>query len=318
MTTAIDPARRAAEGGNLRREELLQPALVTWWLEWDHHESDLNLEDLVAALQLWQPVIGRRRSANRGRAHVEAVHHRTVDLATAQGLTWWLGERLTLQWDSPASLGVGWRAARGTTRDEGREVLRQTFRVTDALHTGGEFAGAGVKDNRNRTRRMLPSASWRGVFRHRVGHIVRVTTGGSEAEAEERVAQVTARLFGTGREKGASDEAGYRGQLRFGDSEVHGALACRPHVAIDRVTGGAAKGTAEDPKDDSGLLFDVEYFGPGATLDLVIFNDSDTEVSKEDRALLNAVIRDIDTGVIGVGAMTSRGYGTLQIMGGGQ
>lgn len=311
-STAIEPKRRAAQGGYLRAEEVLKPALVTWWVEWDHHNPDLNLDELVRQLRQWRPVIGRRRSANRGRAHVDAVHHRTIDLATEEGLSWWLAERTVLCWTSLA-LGQGWITESGTTADEGRVLLRQTFRVVDALHIGGLPLSSedGVK-NLNRTRDVLPSTSWRGVFRHRVEHIVRVSTSGSQKEVDKRVAAVSARLFGSGREPGASEEAGHRGQLRFGDSTVQGARARRTHVAIDRVSGGAARATAEDPKDDSGLLFEVEYFKPGSALDLVILNDSFDPVSQADRGLLDAVIKDLDDGLIGVGGMTTRGYGTLQ------
>ena len=65
----------------LFRSEVLNPCLVTWWLEWDHHDAGLRFDDLMTRLKLWRPIIGRHRSADRGRAHVK---HKTE---TAPNLT---------------------------------------------------------------------------------------------------------------------------------------------------------------------------------------------------------------------------------------
>lgn len=313
VTTAIDAERRAASAGTLRREEVLPPALVTWWLEWDHNDGSLSLDDLVRQLREWRPVVGRRRSADRGRAHVAAVYHRTVDLGTDEGLTWWLGVRPSMRWSSRGALpSPEWRRVAGAQADLGTQLLTRRFMVTDALHLGGK----GVIDNEILTGDTVTSTSWRGIFRHRVAHIIRVSTVGPSEEAEQKVTQTVARLFGSGRGKAGSPDSGHRGQLRFGDSVVQGQRQRRTHVAIDRVSGGAAGGYAVDPKDDAGMLFTVYHFGEGATVDLTIYNDSDRDVSVTDRALLEAVIRDIGDGIIGVGGMTSRGYGTLRQEGG--
>ena len=88
----------------------------------------------------------------------------------------------------------------------------------------------------------------------------------------------------------------------------------RTHVAIDRISGGAAELRAEDPLDDVGLLFSIDHFGPGASVELVVYNDSRQPVSPEDRELLEAVIRDLNEGIIGIGGLTSRGYGTLSLL----
>ncbi len=308
-TTAIDPVRRAAKAHTLRSEEVLEPGVVIWWLEWDHHDRSLILDELIAELSKWRPVVGRRRSANRGRGHVTAVHYRTFDLTDETDLTWWLAERPAFEWRAETRLNAPeWKTRNGSdAATAGELLLKCPFRVEDALHIGG----AGVRfDNDHReircTAGALAGTSWRGVFRHRVEHIVRVTDGDQSA---------VGRLFGTGRAAGASENAGQRGQLRFGDSVVNGATRTRTHVAIDRISGGAAQLSGEDPLDDKGLLFTLDYFGAGATLDLIIYNDSDDAVSEEDRRLLTQVLRDIDEGVIGVGGMTSRGYGTLKCCG---
>lgn len=307
-STQIDPARRAAKEHTLRTQELLPPALVTWWLEWDHHDVGQRLDDLLKLLKAWLPVIGGRRSANRGRGVVQAVQHRTLDLTKPDDLTWWLGERPAYDWHSKAMLSDPWKCwQNNAATNEGQRLLSCSFRVVDSLHLGGE--GRRTDENSReitRTKDTLPSTSWRGVFRHRVAHILRVSG------REDEIVDTQARLFGSGRERGASADAGTRGQLRFGDSPVTATRHTRTHVAIDRISGGAAQVHADDPLEDAGLLFTVDYFGHGATLDLVIYNDSEQEVIEPDRALLAAVIQDLDDGIIGVGGMTSRGYGTLE------
>lgn len=315
-TTAIDPSRRAAKEHALRTEEMVDPGKVIWWLEWDHENGQLNLGDLIDKLAAWQPVVGRRRSANRGRAHVTDVYHRTFDLTDDDDLTWWLAERPTFDWEADSDLRkTSWTWRRGlSAADDGELLLSCQFVVQDALHIGGAGIRVDGDDREIRcTRDVLPGSSWRGVFRHRVAHIVRVTTG-DEGQAEQTVT----RLFGCGRAKGASQDAGQRGQLRFADSPVQGGTRTRTHVAIDRISGGAAQLSGEDPIDDKGLLFTLDHYGPGARLALRVFNDSGDAVSEVDRSLLEHVLNDIQEGVIGVGGMTSRGYGTLSLEGAAQ
>lgn len=313
-TTAIDEARRAAEQHALRTEELLEPAEVTWWLEWDHHDEGLVLVDLIEKLADWRPIVGRHRSANRGRAFVQDVHHRTLDLDNDADLTWWLAERPLFDWGKKKIdlKELGWTTTKGAHGDnEGARLLSCRFTVQDALHIGGLGQRVDENDRKiTRTKETLPGTSWRGVFRHRMRHIVRVTS-----QENHDVEATTARLFGSPRASGASKGFGHRGQLRFGDSVVNGTVRTRTHVAIDRITGGAAELHAADPLDDVGLLFTLDHYGPGATLELVIYNDSAQPVSPGDKRLLEAVIRDIDEAIIGVGGMTSRGYGTLKMDG---
>lgn len=313
-TTAIDPERRAAAANSLRTEEIVDPATVSWWIEWDHKNPDVELRDLLDHLKTWHPVVGRRRSANRGRAHVAKVFHRTVDLSEENGLTWWLAERPRIEWASQSPLpSSDWESEKGGSADEGEPVLSVELEVADGLHIGGK----PPVDNLLPTRSTIPSTSWRGIFRHRVEHIVRVSTEDTEsAKAKVKVAEVAARLFGSGRGRGASADSGHRGQLRFGSSKIEGSRLKRIHVAIDRVSGGAAQFSSLESDKSAGALFEVEYFGPGSSLELKIYNDSPDPVGADDLALLKAVIRDIDEGVIGVGGMTSRGYGTLCRKGG--
>lgn len=311
-TTAIDEDRRAAKKHALRTEELLEPSKVTWWMEWDHHDMGLNLEGLIEKLADWRPIVGRRRSANRGRAFVQAVHHRTLDLGKDADLTWWLAERPRFDWCKQINLQeFGWLRKDGVHQvHEGSRLLSCRFKVEDALHLGGQGKRKDENDREiAQTKHILPSTTWRGIFRSRVRHIIRISESGGDVEL------TTARLFGSPRAPGPSDGGGLRGQLRFGDAPITGSVRTRTHVAIDRITGGAAQLNADDPLDDAGLLFTLDYYGPGASLDLVIYNDSAQPVSMSDRNLLQAVIQDIDESIVGVGGMTSRGYGSLTLDG---
>lgn len=305
-TTAIDPRRRAAAPNMLRREEVVEPASVTWWLEWDHGQPHLLLDDLLTGLATWRPIIGRRRTADRGRAHVTRVFHKTVDLSSPEGLTWWLADRHDLDVGSSDPLPpAAWTHTPGTSASTGRVIKTVPFTVADALFVGG---GTIVMDEGGHqvqvSRDVVPSTSWRGIFRHRVAHILRVTTEGSAADVEKLILETQDRLFGTARSKGPSDTGGHRGRLRFATSRLSKELEERKHVAIDRITGGA---------QDS-LLYTYRYYPAGTSVLLTIYDDGPTDkpLNDQDMWLLEQVIRDLADGIIGIGGLTSRGYGTLQ------
>ncbi|WP_228454831.1 RAMP superfamily CRISPR-associated protein, partial [Streptomyces alkaliphilus] len=93
---------------------------------------------------------------------------------------------------------------------------------------------------------------------------------------------------------------GARARLRFTDSPVTGAdIRIRNHVALDRVFGGAT----------DGLLFSQEVAESGA-LTLEIHHDG--EVPESVTHALHLALYDLHTGELGIGAGTTRGYGTLR------
>lgn len=313
-TTAIDPGRRAAHQRTLRVEELVPateatPTIVHWFLQLDEARDDLG--SLLDQLCRWTPVVGRRRSSGQGDAFVRSVHHAELDLDNPAHLEWWLGARHI--WDGVSSTDEppGWKrrdepshgvGARGLQR-----VLEIDFTVEEPLHLGYEKpVKKPGQETVHLTGRRVPGSSWKGLFRHRVEHILRIC-GYGECECKS----IVGNLFGTGRASAASRTEGERGILRFRDSDLTGARTVkRTHVAIDRVTGGAMDRSGNG-SGAGGALFAVEAIAPGTTLTLQV--DASGSPDKLSLLLLEHVVRDIDDRLVGVGGLTSRGYGTLRL-----
>lgn len=327
QSTAIDPIRRAADGGMLRVEELVgQPGgrtALTWWLQIERDDDVREIDDLAGQLISWQPVIGRRRSVGRGQATVDQVMRATIDLGTEAGMTWWLAERHPwLDGDKQAAAPPGWAPPSNPKPADDETKVRaefvRDFVTVDPLHIGdGEFdqPDPGAKGKVARTRTFIPGSSWRGIFRHRIAHIQAM-----RGVSDDEIAQTRARLFGSGRARGASASAGHRGQLRFFDSPtsaVASDLMVFTHVAIDRITGGARQfSEVIDEELGEGALYKVRAIRPGVAISLRIAADG--RLTAEDRALLDATVRDLDDGLIGLGGLTSRGYGTIALADGSE
>ncbi|MFT3861387.1 RAMP superfamily CRISPR-associated protein [Micropruina sp.] len=314
MTTAIDAKRRAASQHMLREEEVVpatevNPTIVHWFLQLD--SATAGLDSLIERLSTWAPVVGRRRSSGQGDAFVRSVHCAELDLDDSAHLTWWLGARHTWDGASEADQPPGWKRADapspGTIQHRPERVLEIDFTVEEPLHLGcGKPIKKAGQKTVHRTGFRVPGSSWKGLFRHRVEHILRVRGYG-----EEECTRIVGDLFGTGRASGASKDEGERGILRFRDSDLVGSRTVeRTHVAIDRVTGGALDRSGNGD-GAGGALFAVEAIAPGATVKLQIdASDSPDELGV---LLLEHVVRDIDDRLIGVGGLTSRGYGTLRL-----
>lgn len=321
-STAIDGSRRAAATHTLRAEELVEPltgstTVVSWWLQLDYDRDVADLDDLTQQLLHWTPIIGRRRGVGRGHAVVVGVDTAVIDLHTVPGLTWWLSERSGWLTGSPtAQKPPGWVRAVTSTPDDATpptapNALTWQFTVVDPLHLGVARTSelTGHQGAVTHTGTVVPGSSWRGLFRHRVAHVVRMRGGD-----DDTVAATLSRLFGSGRTTGNSTSGGHRGQLSFDDSPVRlaGSLQVFTHVAIDRVTGGARQ-FSENLDDDTGqgALFKIQAIPPGSSTQLRIRWTG--HLDDDDRSLLAAVVTDLDDGLIGVGGLTSRGYGTLRL-----
>ncbi len=311
--TTIDGARRAAKAKELRTEELVEASTtVHWWLQLERDIDVDEIDVLAGELWSWRPVIGRRRSVGRGRAEVTSVERGTVDLRDPVGLTWWLQHRHGfLTGSAHAPKPKDWdRAKPSSTMSSSDAPWKRSwlFEVVDPLHIGADRA-PGDKPNHHPTGEFVPGSSWRGIFRHRIAHIQRMRSA-----TESDVEATLDRLFGSGRKKGASAHGGHRGLLSFFDSPIDRGgrpLLTFTHVAIDRVTGGARQFSEVLDDRGKGALFTVSAIPSGARLTLDV--KSETELSPADAELLDAVVADIDDGLVGVGAMTTRGYGTLEL-----
>lgn len=309
-STRIDGPRAAAAAGSLRVEQSVgvkADASVDWYLQAD----EILPETLIEALASWQPFVGRRRSSGLGRCRVTAVHTVTLDLDEPDHLTWWLTGRHEWMRGSNNAPEVGVKRVPGASSRGSHALPPIDWRVEDPLAVGtGESPrrpGAASSERAFRRRAglpIVPGTAWKGIFRHRVEFIL----SACGADPVTR-AHVTNQLFGAaaGHDRSTGASTGGRGILRFSDSRVRGskkgepATVKRTHVAIDRLTGGAR----------DGLLFTVNAIEQGAKIRTQIESDSPLEPAVKN--LLYHVARDIDDGLIGVGGMTSRGYGTLSL-----
>ncbi len=315
--TAIDGWRGAAAGTTLRSEMVVDAERTGFC--WGLCHGGAADPDLLAEVASWRCEIGARRTIGLGRLVVDQVSAITVDLRDPDGLTWWLtardgwlrsasGEDVVAPPGEPI-------VHRGTGDEQPSDAETWNWRIVDPLHVGtGEVAedssadGPMWRSTRSREYRRtpadggaedqnhlaIPGSAWKGIFRHRVSSILRSCGAG-----DDTIDGVVRVLFGDVGQTGAL--ARRRGLLRFYPSvvEVTERLT-RTHVAIDRISGGAAEAK----------LFSVSSV-PVGTTQLVIGGAADLPATVRD--LLRHVVLDLNEGLIGVGAFTTRGYGTVSL-----
>lgn len=310
---AMDRHRGAPRTHHLYSSEHL-PAGTTIevQLRWDDPDPT-DLRAFLTALRAWRPLLGHGVSIGHGAARVTALGHRTLDLDTPADLRLWLATRgpdlfTTLTTDTVT-------APESPTTTETVALLDIHWRVADALHIGtgnpttdstGHHTATITRDG---TTPVVPGSAWKGVLRARCEYVLR-SIGVDACVAADCGTCPTCVLFGhstPAREHDAPASPGaHRAQIRFHRSHISPAqtatdlIGTRTHVAIDRFTGGA----------HHGLLYTDEVITHG-TLHLRITPLHDTTPSWA-RGLLLAAIRDIADGLVGIGAGTTRGHGTLQ------
>ena len=308
----IDAHRRAAKGGHLFKREVIPGGTrVEWWLLWDRDDNDPGKLDAFLDLAAkWRPIVGRRRTSNQGWGTLHAIHHRTIDRRDPADLTWWLQDRRAC-FAQETGL-AGWKSRKGEASSS--KPMSYHFEVADALHIGGGKPPHDAESEKNNvlwTKPEVPADSWRGIFRHRIAHILRVT--GRDVKA------IDERLFGSARAEGQSLDGGTRGILRFEPSPVRlpdgttpepKALPRLTQVAIDRISGGSLMNSQTTAETSRGSLYSVQYLPPGSTLSLRIHELE--PLTGEERGLLDAVVRDLDEQIIGIGGGTTRGFGSLK------
>jgi hypothetical protein len=298
---------------------------------------DTALLELIAG---WHTHVGGRQTTGFGELAVDQVQAFDLNLSNARALTWWLQDRHRWLAEGPhhdtaaAVIPPGPATPTlipGTGRRPGAR-LEWTWTIVDPIHVGDdrethiddEPDTDPEGDRRAQTRRVrrerrrpgdpsasarpvVPGTAWKGIFHHRVEHILRA----ADATEEQRDA-VLAALFGAPGSEGTQRRnterggAGRRGLLHFANSPITGpdgaapATRTRTHVSIDRIGGGAADGRLFDMEGvDTGILT-LRIGSPDALPDPVL-------------NLLRHVVWDLHDGIIGVGAATTRGYGTIAL-----
>ena len=304
-STKINRHRGAAEANTLRAEEVL-PAGTRFevFLRWDNAAPG-EVEELAGQLAGWRAFLGRGVSRGRGQCVTESVRHGTLDLTDPNDLLQWLTESgpslaravATTKTDVPASLEsahllsipltiVGpWRVGSG---DPPTEQLITMLRVNGAP--------------------IMPGSALKGLLRSRAEFILR-TVGVEPAPCQDQTCTKcwTCRVFGSG---GGQDQesatVGQRSAIRVTDAPIENPVPIqRTHVALDRFTGGAL----------DGALYTVEALEGGTfTLTVDEFSGTAGDISHEEiRAVLRLVLEDFNDGLIGMGAATARGYGSVSV-----
>ena len=307
--TGIDRDRGAADTSKLRTGEFLNPGTrITAYLRLDR--PDLATE-LFEGLRTWSPTVGRGRTNGHGHAVLVELRHRTIDLDTPDGRRAWLtGGGPDLFADEhtepvPISTSDG--------PDEPMPLLRLRWQVVDGLHVGngekkGEPDGPKValllRDHLGRP--CVPGSTWKGVLRSRCEFILRSLGAAACAPTDPpcRVCLVCRGFGFTGRGR---EVASQRGLLVFDESTVQDAEVGRQaHAPLDRVFGGVTDGLlfTEEVVRHGGLTLGVRRTGPV---------DQTTEAHLV--ALLTLACHDIHHGLVGLGGSTTRGLGTLRLVG---
>ncbi|MBF6189452.1 MULTISPECIES: RAMP superfamily CRISPR-associated protein [Nocardia] len=289
--TAIDRTRAAARNHTLHSTETLAPGTeFDIHLRWDD-AADIELTALLDALRHWKPILGAGASVGAGRARPTGLAHRTYDLHTTDGLTAWLA--ITGPDDYPAPTAFTVDPTPYTTR---------TLRITTALHIGTGTTRVGDKEQeiaeivRSGDDYLIPGTTLKGVLRSRIEYICRVLDAPA-CDTDPCGACRPCLLFGHG--SPGPDLPPARARIAVHDAIVRDPIReQRQHVAIDRFTGGA----------HDQLLFTHDVLTAGE-FDLVI--EPLTDIDTFDRMLLDAAVADLHDGLIGLGARTTAGYGTV-------
>lgn len=283
--TAIDRRTGAAAQGTLRNVEHLEPgtSLRIDLLVDGRHDRDGELSSVLGS---FAPLLGARRTSGEGGTELRSLRWGMIDLASAEGLAQWLSAGGPSLIDLVATEPLDVR----NSTERAAIVVRCTI-VDPLLIEPGRDRSDAEKKNRVTSRSTLHGSSLKGVVRSRAEFILRSLAAAADVD-EVAAMLLTEQLFGS------SDR---RGRLRFTNSAVSDEVReVRPHVAIDRFTGGAS----------AGRLFEEEVLVAGSfDLEIELLD----EIEPWERCLIEAVLTDIHDGYVGFGARTARGYGTVRL-----
>ena len=310
--TAVGRHRASAATTSLRSTEYLETgSRITAYLKLD----DISLEnDLMEAIQSWQPVIGGGRTTGHGITQVVELRRRLIDLETPHGMAAWLTESgpelfahdrtepVELSAPTPTSPARSWR-----------------WQIVDGLHIGSGTHEERLDEQRDETTRRasivrdgqdrpyVPGSTWKGVLRSRCEFILRSLGAQACAPNANPPCGVCLVCVAFGHAGAGDDAPGSPGRLMFRDSHIEDpVIKNMVHVALDRVFGGAS----------TGLLFSQETVTDG-TLTLDILTDNH-DVTSAIFALLTLACLDLNDGYVGIGGSTTRGLGTLRLVGDAQ
>jgi CRISPR/Cas system CSM-associated protein Csm3 (group 7 of RAMP superfamily) len=312
-STRIDRWRGAAADSTLRTEEVLQAgARFTVYLRWDD-AGESEVADLAALIAAWRPLLGRGTSRGHGRCVVDEVRQGTLHLSDPDDLLRWL----TLHGpDLASAVAVQPVAASDSGGGMPDDVLfRVPIRIVGPWRIGtGDKPERGSREPLRLLRAspdgppLVPGTAVKGLLRSRAEFIARSVGLTPEPCLDGRCQSCwTCQVFGYG---GGSDEdatsVGRRAVLRFADAVVANPVPVqRTHIAIDRFTGGVL----------DGALYTAEALEAGTFTIAAELLSGPVEESRraEIAAVLRLVLDDLNDGIIGMGAATARGYGSVRV-----
>ncbi len=311
-TTAISRHRGAAETSMLRTTEELAPGTrLAAYLQWPGASPE-EVQQFLSLVDGWAPLIGRATSTGHGRCHLERVAYGQLDLSSPADLQTWLtlsGPELI------DAVTVDNKINNETPRTPGDRA-----RYAVAFSTEGPLA-FGLDEKGCLPDGGLPGASVKGVIRSRVEFILR-SVGLVDMNECGPIGCGTCwacRLFGHSAKNAArSGSVGQRALVRITEASISGTKRERIHVALDRITGGAARqsrddGVIHDAGEHGGMLHTMEGYEQATVtmaFDVDRLKGEDLEAFQH---LLTLVLADINDGHVGFGRATTRGYGTLQL-----
>lgn len=309
-STRIDRARGAAAGNTLRTEEVLPAgARFEVFLRWDDVSED-ELAQFGRLIAAWRPLIGRGVSRGRGRCAMETVRYGTLRLSDPADLLRWLTSHGPDLAREVAETEVDIPAATSESL-----LLSVPVQILGPLRIGtGNKPAPGSKESLRMLRTkpggppVVPGTALKGVFRSRAEFILRSVIGEAAACQPGTCGDCwTCQVFGYG--GGTADDStsvGGRAAIRFSNAVVSDPVeVTRAHIAIDRFTGGVLDGALYSSEGLEGGTFTIEAdLLPGAASHVQ---------SAEITAVLRLVLEDLNDGIIGMGAATTRGYGSVQI-----
>lgn len=302
--TAIDRDRAAPANTTLYRAEMLNPgSQIEVFL---HLEKPALRDEVVAALQTWQPYIGGGRTIGYGRSALIGLRERALDLTNPDDRRTWLTTGGPELFNDERTDDV---PLAGT--NDPPAFLEKCWRIVDGLHIGDgraddteERIASIVYDHEGNP--VVPGSTWKGVLRSRCEFILRtldvpacapLSSGNEQACGSCLICHA----FGWTTASGA----GRRGALAFAESPIHEAdVVRRKHNALDRVTGGT-----HDRK-----LY-AHHVVESGTLTLRIDHIATMHPAEVVHALITLACHDIHHGLVGIGGSTTRGFGTLQLEG---
>ncbi|MEV6229057.1 RAMP superfamily CRISPR-associated protein [Saccharopolyspora shandongensis] len=292
--TAIDRRRGAADTHKYHVVEQVRPGSeFDIHLRWNDPDPEL-LQAFLERLACWHPRLGRGVTRGAGRCKLIGWGKADYDLRTPDGLLSWLSRTDIKHYPEPTN----------QPREYDPDYLIDLeLSIVDALLCGGETESEDGHDVKkphqlktdDGDRYWIPGSTLKGILRSRAEYICRVV--GTTACTEQDCGTCrTCTLFGC-----SGEESPRRGRIVVEDAEVSDSgTRLRPHVSIDRFTGGAR---------DTALYFEDVLERGQFRLRVQAIGSTDAD----DKLLLEAVIADLHEGLVGIGARTTAGYGTVRV-----